>query len=157
MHAKDIMVTDVVTCRPGQTVDEALEMLKKRSLRMIPVVDNERRVIGALDTIKLLARLVPEYIVSGDLKSVSYAPDFGMLYKHYLELRDLTVSEVMETEPTIVKAGESLLSVATSLIVRNFFDYAIVVDENGALAGVISPSDILACLARHEPEETFDA
>jgi len=157
MRAENIMVTDVVTCRPDQTIEEALEIFKERALRMIPVLDAEGKVIGALNTIKLLTKLVPEYIVSGDLKSVSYAPDLGVLYKHYLEMRHLKVSEVMETDPTIVKAGESLLSVATALIVRDFFDYAIVVDDEGALQGVIAPSDILACLARHEPEETFDA
>jgi len=127
------------------------------AVRMIPVLDGDGKVVGALNTIKLLAKLVPEYIVSGDLKSVSYAPDLGVLYKHYQAMRSLKVSEVMETNPTIVKAGESLLSVATTLIVRDFFDYAIVVDDEGVLQGVIAPSDILACLARHEPEETFDA
>lgn len=157
MHAEVIMVRDVATCRSDQTVEEALEILAQRSMRMLPVLDGENRVIGAVNTIKLLARIVPEYIVSGDLRSIPYAPDLGVLHKHYQEMLDRRVVDVMETNPTIVKTGESLLSVATALITQDFFDYAIVVDEQGVLAGVIAPSDILACLGSRGPNETIDA
>jgi len=157
MHAEVIMIRDVATCRSDQTIEEALEILRKGSLRMIPIVDGRNRVVGAVNTIRLLAKLVPDYIVSGDLKSVSYAPDMGVLRKHFQEMLSRKVVEAMEDAPTIVKATESLLSVASSMITNDYFDYALVVDDQDSLVGVIAPSDILECLSNCDMNEIVDA
>ncbi|MDQ6981636.1 MAG: CBS domain-containing protein [Mariprofundus sp.] len=157
MHAKNIMTTDVVVCHPEQTVADIAAVLNDKSFRLIPVVDAEHKIMGAVNTLSVLASLVPSYIVTGDLKSIPYAPDIGLLRKHYKKLLQRKVSEVMETKPTIVHADESLLSVTATLITYDRFEYALVADADERLAGIISSSDILKRLARSSRENGDDA
>ena len=147
MHAKNIMTTDVVVCHPEQTVADIALILNERTFRMVPVVDDDRKILGAVNTLSVLSSLVPEYIVKGYLKSIPYAPDIGLLRKHYQELMAYKVSHVMDTTPTIVHAEESLLSVTAALISFDRFEYAMVADADERLVGIISSSDILRRLA----------
>ncbi len=157
MHAKDIMTTDVVVCHPEQTVADIAAVLNKKAFRMIPVVDSERKVLGAVNSLSVLASLVPNYIVTGDLKSIPYAPDIGLLRKHYDQLLQCKVHDVMDEKPTIVSEDESLLSVTAALITYDRFEYALVTDDDDRLVGIISSSDILRRLAKIPHENSDDA
>jgi len=155
MHARNIMTTDVVVCHPEQTVAEIAATLNEQSFRMLPVVDADHRILGAVHTLSVLSSLVPGYIVEGYLKSIPYAPDIGLLRKHYKELMQRQVTDVMDSNPTIVHADESVLSVTAALITYDRFEYAMVADDDERLVGVISSSDILRRLA-HDPQEPDD-
>jgi predicted transcriptional regulator len=156
MHAKNIMTTDVVVCHPEQTVADIAAVLNEKTFRMIPVVDSEHKILGAVNSLSVLTSLVPSYIVTGDLKSIPYAPDIGLLRKHYEKLLQCKVRDVMDKNPTIVSADESLLSVTAALITYDRFEYALVADEE-RLVGIISSSDILRRLAKFPQENSDDA
>jgi len=157
MHARDIMTTDVVVCHPEQTVADIAAVLNEKSFRMIPVVDAERKILGAVNSLSVLASLVPSYIVTGDLKSIPYAPDIGLLRKHYENLLQSKVRDVMDDNPTIVSEDESLLSVTAALITYDRFEYALVADDDERLVGIISSSDILRRLAKSPHVNSDDA
>ncbi len=157
MHASLIMVKDVVTCRPHQTVAEAIEFLNTRTFRIIPVVDDEKHILGTVNTLTLLTHIVPEYIVDGYLQSVPFAPDIGLLRKHYRAILQKSITEVMDDNPTIVGEGESLLSVTAAMVTHDHFEYVLVADDEQRLSGIISSSDILRALNQFIPEEAFDA
>jgi len=157
MHARDIMTTDVVVCHPEQTVGDIAAVLNEKSFRMIPVVDAERKILGAVNSLSVLASLVPSYIVTGDLKSIPYAPDIGLLRKHYEKLLQSKVRDVMDDNPTIVSEDESLLSVTAALITYDRFEYALVADDDERLVGIISSSDILRRLAKSPHVNSDDA
>ncbi|MDT8376584.1 MAG: CBS domain-containing protein [Mariprofundaceae bacterium] len=157
MKANLIMTRDLVVCHPDQTVAEVMNILRDRSFRVVPVVDEGRRILGAINMLGLLTKLVPEYIVNGDLKSVAYAPDIGLLLRHYRNIIDLKVSDVMDRDPTIVHENDSLLSVAAALITYDRFEYAFVVNRENELLGIISASDILRRLSKVDPEGLVDA
>ncbi len=157
MHAKNIMTTDVVVCHPEQAVADIAAILNEKTFRMIPVIDTNHKILGAVNTLSVLASLVPSYIVTGDLKSIPYAPDIGLLRKHYEKLLQRRVVDVMDKKPTIVHADESLLSVTAALITYDRFEYALVADADERLVGIISSSDILRRLAKSPHENTDDA
>ena len=46
MLVENIMETDVITLPPTATIEEALHLLKEHKIRHIPIIDEERRVIG---------------------------------------------------------------------------------------------------------------
>ncbi len=157
MHASLIMVKDVVTCRSHQTVAEAIDFLNAKIFRIIPVIDDERHILGAVNTLTLLTHIVPEYIVDGYLQSVPFAPDIGLLRKHYRGILEKGIAEVMDDDPTIVREDESLLSVTAAMVTHDRFEYVLVTDDEGHLSGIISSSDILKALNQFIPEEAFDA
>ncbi len=155
MFACKIMTTDVVSCHPDQPVHEVIDLMVGRGLHMVPVVEADGTLCGSINTLSILNRVVPEYIVTGDLKSVPFAPDIGLLRKHFRELATggRVASDIMERKPTTVRDDESLLSVTAALITYDRFEYVLVVDRNRRLLGIISSSDILRALHDGTPKE----
>jgi len=153
MRADKVMRTKFVLCRVDETVGDVLLRMREHGLRMLPVVDEEERLVGAVWTCGLLARIVPEYILEGELKEVHFAPDLGLLHRRYQELVDLRVQEVMDPEPMTVQEDESLLSVAASIVAHGAHpEFAFVVDAHRRLKGLISAGDVLDALIRHANE-----
>jgi len=143
MLAENIMVTELTTAHIDDCVCDVLERMRAAKLRMLPVLDSNGVVVGVISTFSIMEHLVPNYIVSGDLKQIPYAPDMGILRKHYFEVIEKDLLSVMETRPLLVKRDESLLSTAAALTAFGKHEYALVVDEKKCLIGIISAGDIL--------------
>lgn len=156
MYANKIMTANPVVCFGHQTVSEVLNILHERNVRILPVVDENKRLLGVVNSISLLEKIVPAYILS-DLKSISYAPDLGLLRKHYLQLHDQLVSEVMDSNPTVVRPNESLLSATAALITYDRHDYVLVVEADRTLVGVITANDVMNALQQLKSGDVFDA
>ncbi len=143
MLAENVMVTKVVTARSDEALDHVLARMRDAKLRMIPVVDADDAIVGVISTFSVMERVVPSYITTGDLNHISYAPDIGILRRHYDEISKLNVVEVMDKKPLMVNRDESLLSVAAAMISFTKHEYAMVVDANKRLLGIVSAGDIL--------------
>ncbi|MDX8409817.1 MAG: CBS domain-containing protein [Mariprofundales bacterium] len=148
MFAERIMTKEIISCRPNQPVREVVDLMSEKKLRVVPVVNPDGTLAGSINTLSFLNRIVPEYIVTGDLKAVPYAPDLGLLRKHFLTLcrPENKISDIMEHNPTTVQAHESLLSVTAALITFDRFEYVFVIDDNKQFLGMISSGDILRTL-----------
>ena len=148
MLAKNVMVADMVTALADEKVEDVLHKMRSAKLRMLPVLDADRRVIGVVSTFSVMERVVPSYIVTGDLNQIPYAPDMGVLHRHFEEVRGLRADAVMDAKPLKVQADESLLSVAAAMISYKKHEYAMVIDDDGCLLGIISAGDVLDRLSR---------
>jgi len=148
MQADKIMVTNPESAHIDEKVGDVLVRMRTKGLRMLPVLGEGDRVEGVISTFSVMTHIVPDYIVSGDLDSVPYAPDLGLLRRHYEELSGKSVKEVLE-KALLVHAEESLLSVSASLSNFGKHEYALVVDEEQKLLGVVSAGDILDGLRMH--------
>lgn len=157
MLAKRIMAENPATIHPETQVKEAFAIMRESKSSMLPVVDGQGRICGELTTYDLLQHIGPEYIASGDLTDVSFAPDIGVLRKHFQSVMNMRVAEVMGDAPLLVKGDESLLAVTVDLITaRGRHEYALVVDDEHHLLGVISPRDILERLRRLKLDEAHE-
>jgi len=157
LKANHIMTKDLVVCHPDQTVGEVIDLLRGKSFRVLPVVDKNNKILGAVNLLGLVSKFVPEYLITGDLTSISYAPDMGVLRKQYTATLDRKVSDIMDRDPTVVRESDSLLSVTATLITYDRFEYAFVADKKNVLLGLIAASDILRCLSKFDSEVLFDA
>ena len=54
------MMRDVVTCRPGDWLDDIWSIMKSQELKNIPVVDQDFRPIGVLNARDALQALLKE-------------------------------------------------------------------------------------------------
>jgi len=143
MIAANVMVTDVITVHMNDSIGDVLARMRQAHLRMVPVLNDDHIVVGIVSTYTIIEQIVPSYIVSGDLKRIPYAPDIGLLHSHYHETACKKVIEIMDEKPLTVHEDESILSVAAALVVFTKHEYAMVVDEEGHLKGIISAGDIL--------------
>jgi len=153
MLIRNMMISTVWTVSLDGKMGKALDLMRERHLRVLPVVDGENRICGILTAINILRHILPEYIESGDLADVAFAPDIHSLARRYPQMIALTVEEVMDTEPLIVPEDESLLAVATTLVTdAGRHVCALVTDSERHLRGIVSPGDILDYFQRLQAE-----
>ena len=143
MLAEKIMVTQVITALAHERVGEVHDKMNTKKLRMIPVVDEKNSVQGILSTFSIMQSVIPEYLNSGDLDQISYAPDLGIVQCNYESVIQCPIQDFMDTSPLFVHKSDSLLSVAAAISSHGKHEYALVVDEAKRLLGVISSGDIL--------------
>jgi len=143
MLAENVMVKNVVTATVDESVDVVLARMREEKLRMLPVLDRDGAIVGVISTFSVMAKVVPSYISTGDLGQISYVPDIGILRRHYTEIAELKVADVMDARALLVQRDESLLSVAAAMISFTKHEYAVVVDDHKRLLGIVSAGDIL--------------
>lgn len=151
MLARDVMQKPVAIHADAH-VKYALDKMRDSGHRFLPVVDEQGRVAGLFSALSVIGHLVPDYIVSGDLDDIPYAPDFGLLRQHYDAVRGLPVKQLMIERPFTIRQDESLLSASAALVTHAANDALLVVDADAKLVGVITSSDVLGRLRSLRPE-----
>lgn len=120
MIVRHWMTTDVVTTTKEASVQDALKLMKRHSIRHLPVVQSDGTLVG--------------WVTDADLRSVLIAS----------MLEELSVEDVMVRHPITVGPNDSL-ETAAQLTLRNRIGGLPVVDE-GKLVGVITVVDMLSAL-----------
>ncbi|MEE9556677.1 MAG: CBS and ACT domain-containing protein [Candidatus Adiutricales bacterium] len=120
MLVKKFMSSKLVTVSEEASIAEAVNLLKKHSIRHLPVVKGEK-VVGLVTETELRGAIFPAM------------------------LEDLTVKDVMINQPVTVDP-EAPLEEAARLIYHNMVTALPVVDKTGELRGIISMVDMLLAL-----------
>ncbi len=152
MNVKDVMNSDVVSCRPDDEISNAAKLLKEHDISGLPVVD-EGKVVGIVteaDVLKLLE--VPEH---GGLWLPSPFEVFEIPIRELINWEDtkhmLTdigskpISDIMESEVYAISADSSIED-ASSIMVKHKVNRLPVLDD-GELVGIITRGDIIRGLA----------
>ena len=146
MIAANIMTKEVKTLKPSNSIIDALEILKEEKIRQIPVVDNDNKVVGTITSRGLLRTLLPDYITSGDLKDVKFAPELTQFTDKIDDLRNTTVQEVIDKDCkdcTCISPETSTMEIAAIFVNSDKeLESVIVVDDENRVLGVISPIDV---------------
>jgi CBS domain-containing protein len=142
---REVMTREVVSVRPDTPLPQVMDLLVGKMYKAVPVVDDDRHVVGLITDGDLLAR--------GGLKqrlSVTERLDRETLAAQLDEMRRAgkTAKEVM-TSPVVTTSAEAVLAHAVSLMVERDFKRLPVVDAQGRLAGMLSRVDVLRTV---EPE-----
>jgi len=116
MKVNDWMVRNVITIGPGASVKEALGIMKKHSLRHLPVVE-DGLFVGLL--------------TSGDVKQAILT----------CMLETMKVKEVMLTNPYTIRRENSLEDAARLVYEKNIGCLPVV--EDGQVMGILTVNDIL--------------
>lgn len=128
MLVKDIMTSTVLTIREDQSILEARELLRGKSLISLPVVDDMLRIRGII-TLDDIGKASP-----------SDSSTLSRYEANYL-LGRLKVKDVMKRSVVTVDADDTIEFVAYKL-----YKYRVnalpVVNEDNKLCGIVSRSDI---------------
>ena len=133
MLVKDWMSPAPLTVSPETPVLEALRLLKERGFRRLPVVEGSK-LIGIV-TDKDLKDAMPSKATTLSVWELSYL------------LSKLTVREVMASEVLTVNALETLEDAALRMQERKLGGMP-VLDNAGALVGILTITDVLGALVR---------
>lgn len=160
MTARDIMTKDVITVSPQTTVAEIAALLTKHGIAGVPVVDDERRVVGVVTEADLVVRSArphfPHYIQL--LEGFVFLESPKRFDEEVRKMIAMTAEEIMTRDVITCSPDATVEDVATLMVDRNV--NRIMVTEGDRLVGVVTRADIVKTLRVEEtppPAEQADA
>jgi len=147
--AAEIMDSAVPSVSPDADARSAIELLAKTDKGAIPVVDEDRRVVGIVSESDLVLSEeesdlhLPHYLnIMGGIVFVGSMKGFE---KRLDKAFATEVSELMSADPVVVKDYTSAENVARK-IADSHHNHLPVVDDEGRFAGMVTRADALAAL-----------
>lgn len=145
-----VMTTQVVTATPATPFRELVELLARRRVSALPVVDDDRRVAGIVSEADLLVKEGWPHGGgdAGVLEALRHPRRFG-------KGAGTCAAEVMARRVATVPPGTPL-AVAARLMVRLGVKRLPVVDERGRLVGIVTRGDLLKAFLRPDPAVAWE-
>jgi acetoin utilization protein AcuB len=127
MVVEDVMTRDVVTLTPEHTLRDAIDLLRSKRIRHLPIVEAQKLV--GIVTDRDVKRATPSVIAGVDRDEYDNS------------LLTIKVSQLMTREPITVPR-QSALKAAVEIFINSKVGALPVVDE-GHLVGILTEIDIL--------------
>jgi CBS-domain-containing membrane protein len=147
--AADIMNSDVPTVAPDDDARTAIDLLAKTDMGAIPVVDEDRCVVGIVSESDLVLSEeesdlhLPHYLnIMGGVVFVGSMKGFEERLDKAFATR---VSELMTADPIVARDYEAADRTAKK-IADSHHNHLPVVDADGHLEGMVTRADALAAL-----------
>ena len=141
MNVRNCMKQNVVSLHPSATIGEAARLFVQHHVGTLPVVDDDRRLIGILHLRDLIQLVMPAF--------TKLLEDFDFVLKDFGEYEESRPSPEVVTQPVVevmeeavwVKVHSGLLRAFALLDEHDLYDLP-VVDEDERLVGLASRVDI---------------
>lgn len=149
MHAKDIMITDVICVRKEDTLTQVMSVLMKNHVGGVPVVDNDNQLVGMVTEKDLVTSEnglnISSYMefMTSILLLDGKNPDTIDIQR----FNSMTAQDIMSTHVYAVQPAATVEEIA-SLMMNRHINRIPVVDENNTLLGIIGRSDLLPILIK---------
>lgn len=125
INAEDIMIHNVIICRPGTSLVRAYEYMRQNKVDTLMVTDHKRYLKG--------------YVSAYMIREMKDHPE-------------VLVGDIMSEPPAVIHTSDTLVDVMREVRKTNFYN-APVVDEQGVLAGLITRSSLVTTFSRQFEEE----
>jgi len=154
LPVSELMTSEVLTFAPGDNVMDAMRTMLMRDVDGAPVVDAEGTIVGLLSTADLIVE-----------EARVHLPTVITLLGAYIELpsskkkfdQDVekalgsTVGEVMG-EPAPALGPDDTVELAATIMHEQGADRLPVIDDSGALVGIVARGDIVRAIVREQDE-----
>jgi len=141
MVARDVMETHLCVASPDDRLADVARVLDEHPHSMVPVVDEDGRLVGVLSELDLLGFVLPASVE--DVDSLRFLPesyrlrDFGQE-----ELRDVRVREVMVSENLAPVSEDERIGQVALMMAKSRRSHIMVVTE-GKLVGQVNPEALV--------------
>ncbi len=145
--AKDIMTAEPITATPDMPVKKLAELLWRKRISGVPVVDDSGALLGVVTESDLIDQTkkvhIPTMITI--LDSVILLESQDKMKKEISKMAGTTVGDIYCRELVTVEDSTPLDEIATIMAEKKVHTLPVVAD--GHLVGVIGKSDIIRTLA----------
>ncbi len=139
---ESVMTTEVVTARPSTPFRELVDLLQRKRISALPVVDQDDRLVGIVSEADLLVK--QGYPHGGDDVGVVHA----LRHRERLgKAAGICALDVMTRQVVSVPVGTEVAA-AARLMIRLGIKRLPVVDGQGRLAGIVTRGDLLKVFLR---------
>ena len=130
LKVKDVMTKDVVSVKRETPIYEAMEIMRKKDITGMPVIEDDMTLVGV--------------ITEKDVLRLFYADE---------EEKNETVGFFMTRPAVSYRENENLRSVCDFMMI-NYFRRVPVVSKQGKLVGIISRPDIIEYILEQRRQNT---
>ncbi len=149
-RVQDIMTSDVVFAHADTSVGRIARLMHEKAISGIPVVDQERRLMGMVTDLDLIVRNTliepPAFFPILDGGIPLETP--GHFKKRIQHMVGTTAREVM-TEEVLTVGPEAPVETLADLMVKGHVNPVPVI-EGGRLVGVVARADVIRWMVRDE-------
>ena len=143
MIAAGIMTKKVLTVPVSGTMYDAFSLIQEARVRQIPVLDDQKRVVGIITPRSLMKAILPSYITEGLVADVRFAPELPDFVRNIDRLPDKKVSDLLEKDFAAGSPQTSVMEGAALMVnAKKHVESVLVVDDRKTLLGIISPWDV---------------
>jgi acetoin utilization protein AcuB len=149
MKVQEVMTRDLVTIDPEAPLGTAMDVMRRKRIRHLPVVDDAGRLLGI--------------ITDRDLRQATFAPAIAehlslgaqrRLRGIGQALEDLRVKHAMTWVVVTTDPDATIARAAVVMFERRIGSLPVV--EDGKLVGILTERDLLLALAREFPDTGVD-
>lgn len=145
MKISELMTKEVLTVSPEMTVREAAKLLFQREISGLPVVDENKKVVGMITEKEIIAMAMPKYVEQlGDFEYILNEEPFT---KKVAEADKIKVKDIMRKEVLCVTEDTSVAEVARLMIAKKARRLP-VLNKEKKLVGIIARADIVKQIAK---------
>jgi len=146
-NALDIMTTSVVSVRADNTLEDVVQILAKKRISGLPVVDEENKVIGMISEKDIIDYASELHAIRTINSSAWVSPHFDVSFissykKGFERLSKTNVEKVMTTKLVIAEENTSIEEIA-KLMTKKKVNRIPITDNTGALIGIITRTDLI--------------
>jgi CBS domain-containing protein len=152
--AKDIMTVSTISVSKNNNVKAALDLLAEHNISGLPVVDDEKKVVGIISGSDILRyshqkNVVPKTSSSFWVSPYTESDDIAIIRNGFEVLHRTTIEQVMTKKIFTVKEDTPVSDIA-KLMISKTINRVPVVDDAGVLLGIISRADLVKSMAGTE-------
>ncbi|GHF38912.1 CBS domain-containing protein [Streptomyces griseosporeus] len=146
-----VMTTEVVSATYGTPFKEVARLLAEHGVSGLPVVDEDRRVIGVVSETDLLARQADGPRQDEPPRRLRLAALTRDGRRRAAKARARTAGQLMSAPPVTVPADATIAEAARSMV-RHRVERLPVLDAENRLTGIVTRRDLLAVFLRPDDE-----
>lgn len=140
MELKELMTKNVITVLQSMNVRDAAEMLFNMGISGLPVVDDQKNLVGMITEKDIIRMALPKYVEK--LGSLANTFDMAPFAKTLAKADKVLVKEIMRKDVITATVNTSVPEVARIMIVKRIRRIPIL-DQEGRLVGIIARHDIV--------------
>jgi CBS domain-containing protein len=149
MKIKEIMIKDVVTVNPQTPVSEVAKMLFEKRFHGIPVVDDEKKLLGIITEGDFFVKdsmmiFLPNYIDFLEKAKITKELPDGKK-EEVEELLSAKAEDIMTKECFFVQEETDILELIKTFQKGKFFTMP-VVDKDEKVVGIVTVADIISLI-----------
>jgi CBS domain-containing membrane protein len=155
LTCRDIMSNPVITVTPGATAGTAAYLLNQHGIKALPVITEDRRVIGIVTRANLAssaAEARPGFIENGLRRWFTPRPSLGLSRP----VRRSTVQSLMTTQVHTVTVDTPIVELVP-IFATHGHHHIPVLDRHRRLAGIITQADLISGLYRRTRAPAYRA
>ena len=150
MSIKNLMTTKVISIRPDAPLVEAVDLLLRRGITGLPVIDGQNHLVGILTDYDLTIRgssiHLPTFLKL--LKEFDiYKKDKGWIREDIKKILNMRVTDAMNPEPLVLADTSSIEDVAQAFSEHHRVNPIPIIDNQRKLVGIISRYDLIKLMA----------